>query len=92
MIIGQFVMVLQAVESVRYGARHAADHRANQIMFLERREIIHGEQLDGLKANLFPRGTEIVQADFWVTPFADRMVDSAFEFRSGRGLGSGQSL
>ena len=74
------VMVLHAVEPAADAARHAADHGAQEVVFLERRKILHLQQLNRLQAHFFGRLAKVVQRDLVVAPSADRLMDAAFEF------------
>jgi RNA polymerase sigma-70 factor (ECF subfamily) len=74
-----FIVMLQSVEAFGDSPRHTADHGANQVVFLERREIIHDEQLDRLQADLFAGLTKFFQRDAAIAPFANGMIDVVLE-------------
>ena len=84
-------VVLQSVEAVLNPARHAADHRADHVMRFESGKILGLKQVDGFKPHPFAGGAEVLQADFAIAPFADRVVDLATGRASGR-LGSPQAV
>src|SRR5207249_4757772 len=70
----------------------AADHGANQAVLPQRREIIHGEEFDRLQSHFLAGSAEVFEADFWVAPFANGMVDAAFERAADCRFGGGHAF
>ena len=87
----KLVMVFQPVESAGDAAGHAADHCAEEAVFLERRKVLHFQQFDGLQAHFLPGDAEVLERNLRVTPFADGMVDVALERGASRGLGGAKA-
>ena len=83
-------MVLQAVQPVFNPAGDSTDHRANQVMFFERREIGDIKKLNRMQPHLLAGFAEVFERNFRITPFANRMVDSAFDSRPCRFIGSSE--
>ena len=87
---GDPVVVLQPIQARRDPAGNAADHRAHHVVFLQGLEVLHFEQLDRREAERLALAAEIVEADFGVAPFADRVAHPAFELNVGGRQAFGQ--
>ena len=61
-------------------------------MLPQRREIIHREEFDRLQSHFLAGSAEVFEADFWVAPFANGVVDAAFERGAGCGFGGGHAF
>src|SRR5207302_7161972 len=83
-------MVLQAVQPVFNPAGDSTDHRANQVMFFERREIGDIKKLNRMQPHLLAGFAEVFERNFRIAPFANGMVDSSFDSRRCCFIGSSE--
>ena len=67
------------------------DHCASKSVLFQGGKIRRVEQFNGLQSHPFPGHAKILQADFWITPFADRVMDAALERATHRRFGCGQA-
>ena len=81
------VVILQTVQPGRDPAGNAADHRADEVVLLQRVEVLHLEQLDGREPHRLALAAQVLETDFRITPFADRLANAALELRAGGGFG-----
>ena len=81
------VVILQPVQPGRDPAGDAADHRANQFVLLQCFEILHLEQLDRREAHRLAVAAQVLETDFRITPFADRLAHAALKLRAAGGFG-----
>ena len=87
--LGDLVVVFEPVQPVGDAARHAADHGADQAVFLQGREIIDSEELNGLQAHFLPGLAHVLKGNLAVTPFADRVMEG-IGHGGGHGVGVGR--
>ena len=83
--------MVQAIESVGDPV-HATGHRADEAVFEQRRPILRTEQFDGLQSHGFARDAEVFEFDIGIAPFADGVVDAAFECGTGGAVSGCQAF
>ena len=61
-------------------------------MFFERGEIFYKEQFHRLQAKGLGGLAKFIERNFFVAPFADRVIDAAFEFTAASFFGSSETV